>query len=127
MDDHRTAISRRGVLKAAAALGALAPHGLTVAAFAQSGFDWKRFKGEHLEVSHTLGPRGALLQKYEKEFQELTGISVGSEQVPEQQHRQKERASERKARLHAQHRILRVRHFRKYCLGIIRLMRPPLT
>lgn len=90
MDDHDTAISRRSVLKGAAALGALATQGVAApAAFAQSGFDWKRFKGEHLEVSHTLGPRGTLLQKYEKEFQELTGISVGSEQVPEQQHRQK--------------------------------------
>ena len=30
-----------------------------------------------------------MLQKYEKEFTELTGITVGSEQVPEQQQRQK--------------------------------------
>jgi multiple sugar transport system substrate-binding protein len=86
---YRT-ISRRGVLKAGAAmLGAAVPQTPAAPAFAQSGFDWKRFKGEHLEVLHTLGPRAALLQKYEKEFQDLTGISVGSEQVPEQQQRQK--------------------------------------
>ncbi|HEV3177597.1 MAG TPA: extracellular solute-binding protein [Stellaceae bacterium] len=86
---YRT-ISRRGVLKAGAAmLGAAVPQTLASPAFAQGGFDWKRFKGEHLEVLHTLGPRAALLQKYEKEFQGLTGISVGSEQVPEQQQRQK--------------------------------------
>jgi multiple sugar transport system substrate-binding protein len=88
-----TAISRRSLLKAgagAAGIAALgAPSGLAPRAFAQSGYDWKRFKGEHLEVSLTLGPRADLWQKYEKEFEELTGISVGSEKVPEQQHRQK--------------------------------------
>ncbi|HXW27299.1 MAG TPA: extracellular solute-binding protein, partial [Xanthobacteraceae bacterium] len=90
MGEQRASVSRRSVLKAgAAALGALTP-GLSVpAALAQGGFDWTRYKGEHLEVSLTLGPRATLLQKYEKEFQELTGIDVGSEQVPEQQHRQK--------------------------------------
>jgi multiple sugar transport system substrate-binding protein len=35
------------------------------------------------------GPRGDLAQKWQKEFEELTGITVGSEQVPEQQQRQK--------------------------------------
>jgi len=91
MDGDRSSksrLTRRSVLRAgAAALGAnsiLAP-----AVFAQSGFDWKHLKGQHLEVSLTLGPRADLWQKYEKEFEELTGISVGSEKVPEQQHRQK--------------------------------------
>ena len=55
----------------------------------QSGFDWQRFKGAHIEVSFQKGPRADLLQKYETEFEALTGISVGSEQIPEQQHRQK--------------------------------------
>ena len=78
-------ISRRGVLKAGAAmLGAAMPPAVAAPALAQGGFDWTRFKGEHLEVLHTLGPRATLLQKHEKEFQDLTGISVGSEQVPEQ-------------------------------------------
>ncbi len=35
------------------------------------------------------GPRGDLLQQYRKEFEELTGMTVGDEQVPEQQQRQK--------------------------------------
>ena len=36
------------------------------------------------------GPRGDMLQKYhEAEFTELTGIKVASEQIPEQQQRQK--------------------------------------
>jgi multiple sugar transport system substrate-binding protein len=56
---------------------------------AQGGFDWQRFKGQSIEVLHAKGPRGDLLQKYEPEFTELTGIEVGSEQVPEQQQRQK--------------------------------------
>jgi multiple sugar transport system substrate-binding protein len=35
------------------------------------------------------GPRGDNLQKYIKEFTDLTGIQVESEQIPEQQQRQK--------------------------------------
>lgn len=88
-----SAISRRSLLKAGAGAAGIATFGSTASfapdAFAQSGFDWKRFKGEHLEVSLTLGPRGELLQKYRKEFEDLTGMTVGDEQVPEQQHRQK--------------------------------------
>ena len=53
------------------------------------GFDWKRFSGQKIEVLLAKGPRGDLLQKYESEFTEMTGIEVGSEQVPEQQQRQK--------------------------------------
>ncbi len=40
-------------------------------------------------MSLTKSPRADILQKYQKEFEDLTGIKVGSEQVPEQQHRQK--------------------------------------
>jgi multiple sugar transport system substrate-binding protein len=88
---RRSGVSRRAVLQAgAAALAAVAPQEFfSPAAFAASGFDWKRRAGEHLEVLHALGPRGTLLQKYQKEFENLTGITVGSEQVPEQQQRQK--------------------------------------
>src|SRR5437764_10827791 len=86
-------LSRRSVLKAGAGLaglGAIAAPGLMIHAKAQTGgFDWKKFKGEKIEVSHAKGPRGDLLQKYRKEFEELTGISVGDEQIPEQQQRQK--------------------------------------
>ncbi|MFI4988528.1 MAG: hypothetical protein ACHQF3_13905, partial [Alphaproteobacteria bacterium] len=88
-----TGISRRAALTTglkAAGLAALATPWIRRFAEAQgSGFDWKRYKGGHLEVSHTKGPRGDLLQKYRAEFEELSGISVGDEQVPEQQHRQK--------------------------------------
>ena len=40
-------------------------------------------------VNLTKSPRGDNLQKYEKEFTDLTGIQVSSEQTPEQQQRQK--------------------------------------
>ena len=85
-------VSRRSLLKAgvgAAGLASAGRLGLPRSALAQAGFDWKRFKGEHIEVLMAKGPRGDLLQKYRKEFEELTGMTVGDEQVPEQQQRQK--------------------------------------
>src|SRR5215469_2220401 len=87
----RVAISRRRILKGGVGLAGLAAGGLGLPfpSFAQSGFDWKRFKGEHVEVLMAKGPRGDLLQRYRKEFEELTGMTVGDEQVPEQQQRQK--------------------------------------
>ncbi|MBI3512612.1 MAG: extracellular solute-binding protein [Proteobacteria bacterium] len=87
-------VSRRSVLKAGAGLAGLsafAAPGLMTHAKAQTsgGFDWKKYKGEKIEVSLAKGPRGDLVQKYRKEFEELTGITVGDEQIPEQQQRQK--------------------------------------
>src|SRR5215475_3082119 len=81
---------RRRLLKAgagAAALGALP--GAMLTARAQGAFDWKRFKGEKIEILLVKSPRGDLLSKYHKEFEDLTGIEVGAEMVPEQQQRQK--------------------------------------
>ena len=80
-------IRRRAVLQAAAGVTALAASGGT--SHAQSGFDWKRAKGQHIEVSMAKSPRGDLYQAHLKEFTELTGITVGFEQIPEQQQRQK--------------------------------------
>ena len=82
---------RRRLLQAglgAAALGAF-PGAGQLAAQAQGTFDWKRFKGEKIEVFLVKSPRGDLLTKYHKEFEDLTGITVGSEMIPEQQQRQK--------------------------------------
>ena len=82
---------RRRLLQAglgAAALGAI-PGAGQLAAQAQGAFDWKRFKGEKIEVFLVKSPRGDLLTKYHKEFEDLTGITVGSEMIPEQQQRQK--------------------------------------
>ena len=81
---------RRRLLQAGAsatALGALP--GLGALAHAQGAFDWKRFKGQKIEVFLVKSPRGDLLSKYHKEFEDLTGIEVGSEMIPEQQQRQK--------------------------------------
>jgi multiple sugar transport system substrate-binding protein len=86
-------VTRRSVLQAgigAAGLAATGGIAFPSPAIAQAaGFDWKRFKGEHLEVLMAKGPRGDLLQQYRKEFEALTGMTVGDEQVPEQQQRQK--------------------------------------
>lgn len=81
------AIRRRTLLGATTA--ALAAPPLVEKVGAQSAFDWRRFRGTELEVSLTLGPRAEMLQRNQREFEELTGIKVGSEAVPEQQHRQR--------------------------------------
>jgi multiple sugar transport system substrate-binding protein len=80
-------MTRRQALQAGAA--ALAAPALVERANAQSGFDWRRFRGERIEATVQLSPRGQFLQKNNAEFEELTGIKVGLEVVPEQQHRQK--------------------------------------
>lgn len=54
------------------------------------GFDWKRYAGEEIEVTYTLGPLVDVLLEHQPEFEELTGIKVGAEQIPEQQARQKQ-------------------------------------
>jgi multiple sugar transport system substrate-binding protein len=89
--DTRPERQRRRLLQAglgAAALGAL-PGAGQLAVRAQVPFDWKKFKGEKIEVFLVKSPRGDLLTKYHKEFEDMTGISVGSEMIPEQQQRQK--------------------------------------
>jgi multiple sugar transport system substrate-binding protein len=73
------------MLAGSAAAGAMALTGMP--AFAE--IEWKKYKGTKLEVILAKGPRGDNLQKYIKEFTELSGIQVESEQIPEQQQRQK--------------------------------------
>ena len=89
--DDRPDASRRRLLQAGAsalALGGMQGLG-ALSAQAQAPYDWKRFKGEKIEILLVKSPRGDLLSKYHKEFEDLTGIEVGSEMVPEQQQRQK--------------------------------------
>jgi multiple sugar transport system substrate-binding protein len=81
--DHR--ISRRAVLAGTAAAGALGVSGFS----AHAQVNWKKYAGTKLEVILAKGPRGDNLQKNIKEFTDLTGIQVESEQIPEQQQRQK--------------------------------------
>lgn len=83
MVDHR--ISRRGLLAGTAATGVLGLTGFP----ARAEIAWKKYSGTKLEVILAKGPRGDNLQKYIKEFTELSGIQVESEQIPEQQQRQK--------------------------------------
>ncbi|MHC2436472.1 ABC transporter substrate-binding protein [Bradyrhizobium sp. USDA 4451] len=78
-------ISRRQMLAGTAAAGAVGLTGFP----ARAEVNWRKYSGTTLEVSLAKGPRGDNLQKYIKEFTELTGIKVESEQVPEQQQRQK--------------------------------------
>src|SRR5579872_5715187 len=80
-----TAITRRTMLAGSAAAGAFALSGRQARAEPQ----WKKYAGTRLEVILAKGPRGDNLQKYIKEFTALTGIEVESEQIPEQQQRQK--------------------------------------
>ena len=80
-------IRRRTLLAASA--GALCAPAIVERANAQSAFDWKQAKGTKLEVNFAKSPRGDVLQAHQKEFEELTGIKVGSEQIPEQQQRPK--------------------------------------
>lgn len=79
-------LTRRSLLTGTLAAGSL---GLAGIPLARAEPQWKKFSGSTLEVNLIKSPRGDILQKYEKEFTELTGIKVASEQIPEQQQRQK--------------------------------------
>ncbi len=80
-------IRRRQLLQASA--GILAAPAIVEKVGAQSAFDWKQFKGTKIEVNFAVSPRPDVLAKHNKEFEELTGIKVGFEQIPEQQQRPK--------------------------------------
>src|ERR1043165_4524398 len=88
-DDHPDPLRRRLLGGGAGALALSALPGSLVHAQGQGAFDWKKFKGEKIEVFLVKSPRGDLLTKYHKEFEDLTGITVNSEMIPEQQQRQK--------------------------------------
>lgn len=80
-------IRRRHLLGATA--GLLAAPAIVEKVGAQSAFDWKQFKGTKIEVNFGKSPRPDVLQSRQKEFEDLTGIKVGFEQIPEQQQRPK--------------------------------------
>ena len=80
-------IRRRHLFQASAAL--LAAPAIVERANAQSAFDWKQCKGQSIEVNFQLSPRGDLAKRTIPKFEELTGIKVGFEQIPEQQQRPK--------------------------------------
>ncbi len=78
----------------AACVPAQAPGAAPAAPMPEEGvateFDWQRYKGEKIEVTFTLGNIVDVLLEHQKEFEDLTGITVGAEQIPEQQARQKQ-------------------------------------
>ncbi len=78
---------RRHLLQASAA--ALATPAIVERANAQSVFDWRQCKGQEIEVNFQLSPRGDLVKRSIPKFEEMTGIKVGFEQIPEQQQRPK--------------------------------------
>ena len=80
-------IRRRHLLQASA--GILAAPALVEKVGAQTAFDWKQFKGQKIEVNYQLSPRADVAKGNLKAFEELTGIRVGFEQIPEQQQRPK--------------------------------------
>jgi multiple sugar transport system substrate-binding protein len=80
-------IKRRHLLQASA--GLLAAPAIVERALAESSFDWKLAKGSKIEVNFAKSPRPDVLAAHQKEFEELTGIRVGFEQIPEQQQRPK--------------------------------------
>jgi multiple sugar transport system substrate-binding protein len=80
-------IRRRHLLQASAAV--LSAPAIVERANAQSSFDWKQCKGQEIEVNFQLSPRGDLAKRGIPKFEELTGIKVGFEQIPEQQQRPK--------------------------------------
>ena len=80
-------INRRTLLTGSAAL--LAAPAIVERVGAQTAFDWKQAKGTTLDVNLTKSPRSDVLLANQKKFEELTGIRVQSEAIPEQQQRPK--------------------------------------
>jgi hypothetical protein len=69
-------VTRRTFLASTAAAAAYGFGGV-MPAFAD--VNWKKYAGTKIGVNLIKSPRGEVLQKYEKEFIDLTGIQVSSE------------------------------------------------
>ncbi len=80
---------RRRQLLQASAVGLLAAPAIVEKVGAADAFDWKQFKGSKIEVNYQLSPRADVAKASMKAFEELTGMRVGFEQIPEQQQRPK--------------------------------------
>ncbi len=80
-------LRRRHLLRASA--GLLAAPAIVRNVGAARAFDWQQAWGSKLEVNLAKGPNADVLQAHQKEFEAMTGIRVGSEQIPEQQQRTK--------------------------------------
>ena len=84
--------SRRTILKSSLAAGAAAwaSPSFGQAQAPASAVNWKKFSGQKIEVTLVKSPRADILEKGLGEFEALTGIKVGFEQIPEQQALQKQ-------------------------------------
>lgn len=58
-------------------------------AAAPAGFDWQQASGQTINVLLTKNPWSETLEPYIPEFEEMTGITVEYENIPEIQARQK--------------------------------------
>lgn len=79
-----SALRRRSVLAGIAGTAMLGGKALS-----QPAFDWRRYQGTRIGVLFQKSPRSDLLAASQREFEELTGIKVAFEAIPEQQQRQK--------------------------------------
>ena len=95
-------LSRRAILRAgmAAAVGGIGAAGLLACGEAQvaekaatkevtaakaAEFDWKRYSGESIYTVFQAHPWSTAVQTHVPEFEEMTGIKVNYEEMPEQQ------------------------------------------
>ncbi|MBA2521178.1 MAG: extracellular solute-binding protein [Chloroflexia bacterium] len=89
--------SRRTVVKSAAASAFAAPAFLRLKSAsaqgtpdaADAGFNWRQFEGETITTLLATSSRADVLVELQPQFEELTGITVNVDVVPEQQQRQK--------------------------------------
>lgn len=83
--------SRRAFAGSAAALAASLPYGgrLVTAQTPAADFDWQRFAGTEIRVFVPINPAHTTLSSHFDEFEELTGIKVNYEELPENNARQK--------------------------------------
>ncbi len=93
--NRRTFLMSTGALATGAALAACAPTVSTPAAptkpaqSASQGFDWRRYAGSEVRVTTLKFPISDIQQARIPAFQDLTGIKVNWEELPEDQWRQK--------------------------------------
>ncbi|MCA1645632.1 MAG: extracellular solute-binding protein [Chloroflexi bacterium] len=74
---------------AATAPTTAAPAKTGAPAAAGGTFDWQRYKGQTITALQVQNSRTEIMVKYQPEFEELTGIKVNADVLPEQQQRQK--------------------------------------
>src|SRR5262245_40082312 len=88
--ERARSMARRDALRwiGAGTLGAAAGPFVWTSAKGQT-FDWKRFRGKELFVMLARHPWPEEVVRWLPEFQELTGMKVGYEMLPDQQQRQK--------------------------------------